>query len=98
MTDMKEVNVRLTFHLAVGIILVLIWSYFVSEWWSPVIGVLAVVIGLIPAVMNFFAIGEPYRTETAQTTDEARRLVEDGFEYVCTHGKTMIFRRYKSQD
>ena len=88
----------MTFHFALGIILVLVWSYFVSEWWSPVIGVLAVILGLIPFVAGFFAVGEPYRTETAKTIEEARKLAEEGFEYVCTHNETMIFRRPKYQD
>jgi len=86
------------FHFALGIILVLVWSYFVSEWWSPIIGVLAVILGLVPFVAGFFATGEPYRTETAKTIEEARKLVEEGFEYVCTHNETMIFRRLKCQD
>jgi len=52
---------------------------------------------MVPVVAGFFAIGEPYRTETAKTTEEARKLVEEGFKCVCTHNKTMIFRRPKYQ-
>ena len=95
---MKEISVRMIFHFALGIILVLVWSYFASEWWSPVIGVLAVILGLVPFVAGFFAVGEPYRTETAKTTEEARKLIAEGFDYVCTYNETMIFRRLKSQD
>jgi len=43
------------------------------------------------------AIDEQYMMETANTTEEARKLVEEGFEYVCTHNETMIFRRPKSE-
>ncbi len=61
---MKEVSVRMIFHFALGVILVLVWSYFVSEWWAPVIGVLAVILGLIPFVAGFFEVGEPYRRDS----------------------------------
>jgi uncharacterized membrane protein len=81
--------------MAAGIILVLIWSYFASEWWSPVIAYLAILLGAVPFVAGFFAIREPYRTETAKTTEEAAKLVGEGFDYVCTHDNTMIFRRPK---
>ena len=43
-------------------------------------------------------IGQRYFTETVKTTEEARKLVEEGFEYVCTHNETMIFRRPKSEE
>ena len=86
------------FHFSFCIILVLVWSYFFSEWWSPVIGILALLFGIVPVIALFFAIGENYRTETAKTEEEARKLIEQGFDYVCTHGETMIFRRPKYED
>ena len=92
---MKEISVRLLFHFSVCIILVLVWSYFFSEWWSPVVGVLALLFGVVPVVALFFSIREEYRTEVAKTEEDARKLIEQGFEYVCTHGETMIFRRPK---
>ena len=96
--NMKEMSKRLTFHLAAGIILVLIYSYFASEWWSPVVVYLAILFGVVPVVAAFFAIEEPYRTETAKTTEEAKKLIEDRFEYVCTHNGLMLFRRPKYED
>jgi len=95
---MKEISVRMLFHFAICIMLVLVWSYFSSEWWSPVIGVLAILIGGVPVIAGFFATIEPYRTQTATTEAEARKLIEEGFEYVCTHNGTMIFRRPTYQD
>ena len=95
---MKEISVRTLFHFSACIILVLVWSYFSSEWWSPVIGILALLFGVVPVVALFFSIGEHYRTETAKTEEEARKLIEQGFEYVCTHGETMIFKRPKYED
>ena len=95
---MKEISVRMLFHFSACIILVLLWSYFFSEWWSPVIGILALLFGVIPVIALFFSIGEKYLTETAKTTEEARRLIEHGFEYVCTHDEIMIFKRPKYED
>lgn len=95
---MREMSKRWAFHFAACILLVLAWSYFSSEWWSPVIGVLAILLGIVPVVAAFFAIGEPYRTETATTEEEARKLIGEGFEYVCTHKETMIFRRPKYEE
>jgi uncharacterized membrane protein len=95
---MKEMTKRVTFHMVAGIVLVLVWSYFASEWWSPVIGYLAILFGIIPVVVGFFALIEPYRTETAKTIEDAAKLVGQGFEYVCTHNKTMIFKRPKYED
>lgn len=37
--NMKVNTIRMLFHLTVGIILVLVWSYFIAEWWSPVLGI-----------------------------------------------------------
>jgi hypothetical protein len=92
---MNEISKRLTFHFAACITLTIVWSYFISEWWAPVVGVLVVLFGIIPVVLNFIGMGEPYRTETVNTTEEARKLIEEGFEYVCTHKETMIFKRPK---
>ena len=96
--NMKEMSKRMLFHLTFCIVLVLVWSYFASEWWSHVIAVLALLFGVVPVVAAFFAISEPYRTEKATTEEEARKLIEQGFEYVCTHKETMIFRRPKYED
>jgi hypothetical protein len=57
-----------------------------------------VLFGIIPVIAAFFAIEEPYRTETATTEDEARKLIEEKFEYVCTYNETMIFKRPKYED
>ena len=92
---MKKISVRLLFHFSICIILVLVWSYFLSEWWSPVVGVLALLFGVVPVVALFLSIRENYRTEVAKTEEDARKLIEQGFEYVCTHGEAMIFRRPK---
>jgi len=95
--NMKEIFQRAIFHFTVGIILVLVWSYFSSEWWSPVIGVLGA-FNFIPALFAIFVSGEEYRTAVAKTEEEARKLIGAGFEYVCTHNETMIFRRPKYED
>ena len=95
---MKEMSKRLIFHLSTGIILVLVWSYFSSQWWSPVLVFLAVLFGIVPVVGVFFATEEPYRTETATTVEEAQKLIEEKFEYVCTYDETMIFKRPKYED
>ena len=95
---MKEISVRMLFHFSACIILVLLWSYFFSEWWSPVIGILALLFGVIPMIGLFFSMREKYRTETAKTAEEARKLIEQGFEYVCTHDEIMIFKRPKYED
>jgi len=94
---MKEIFQRAIFHFSVGLTLLLVWSYFSSQWWSPVIGVLGVV-NLIPALYAVFISGEEYRTATARTNDEAIKLIETGFEYVCTHNDVMLFRREKYKE
>jgi hypothetical protein len=39
---------------------------------------------------------DEYYTAVAKTDEEARKLLEDGFEYVCTTPKdTMLFRKRK---
>ena len=37
----SSMMIRGTVHLIIGIIMVLIWSYFSSEWWSAAFGFLA---------------------------------------------------------
>jgi integrase len=36
-----------------------------------------------------------YHSATAKNTDEAKKLIEVGFEYVCTHEGLMLFRKRK---
>jgi hypothetical protein len=36
---------------------------------------------------------DEYHPATAETTTEAKKLIEAGFEYVCTHEKVMLFRK-----
>jgi len=38
---------------------------------------------------------DEYHSAVAQTIDEARALVEEGFHYVCTHNDAMLFRKRK---
>jgi len=38
---------------------------------------------------------EDYHSAVAKTIDEAKALVEAGFEYVCTHENVMLFRKRK---
>lgn len=38
---------------------------------------------------------DDYHSAVAESVQEARKLVEDGFEYVCTHEGHMIFRKRK---
>ncbi len=35
------------------------------------------------------------QSATAQTVDEASKLVEAGFEYVCTYNNVLLFRKWK---
>jgi len=37
-----------------------------------------------------------FHSAIAKTTEEAQKLVEAGFEYVCSHNETMLFRKRKS--
>ncbi|MDH5690602.1 MAG: tyrosine-type recombinase/integrase [Candidatus Bathyarchaeota archaeon] len=39
--------------------------------------------------------GDDFHSATAETVEEAKKLVEAGFEYVCTHSDTMLFRKRK---
>jgi len=38
---------------------------------------------------------EDYHSAVAATVQEARNLIENGFEYVCTHEGIMIYRKRK---
>jgi hypothetical protein len=38
---------------------------------------------------------DDYHSATAQTIGEATKLVEAGFDYVCTHNDVMLFRKRK---
>jgi integrase len=39
--------------------------------------------------------GDEYHSAVAKTIDEAKALIETGFEYVCTHENLMLFRKRK---
>jgi len=38
---------------------------------------------------------DEYCSAVANNVDEAEKLIEAGFEYVCSHNETMLFRRRK---
>jgi integrase len=38
---------------------------------------------------------EDYHSAAAETIEEAKKLIEAGFDYVCTTDKTMLFRKRK---
>jgi hypothetical protein len=38
---------------------------------------------------------EEYCSAVASTVDEAKKLVEVGFEYVCSHNEIMLFKKRK---
>ena len=38
---------------------------------------------------------DEYHSAVAKTVDEAKTLIEEGFEYVCTHESLMLFRKRK---
>jgi hypothetical protein len=42
-----------------------------------------------------FEEDDKYCTGVANNIEDARKLVEAGFEYVCSHGETMLFRKRK---
>jgi len=42
-----------------------------------------------------FEEDDKYCTAVANSVQEARQLLETGFEYVCSHNETMIFRKRK---
>jgi hypothetical protein len=39
--------------------------------------------------------GYEYHSATAKSIEEARQLIEADFEYVCTYGSIMFFRKRK---
>jgi hypothetical protein len=39
--------------------------------------------------------GDEYHSAVAENVDEARKLIEGGFEYVCTHQSLMLYRKRK---
>ena len=39
--------------------------------------------------------GDEYHSAVAKTTEEAKELIETGFEYVCTHQDLLLFRKRK---
>jgi len=39
--------------------------------------------------------GDDFHSAVAETVEEAQKLIETGFEYVCTHNDTMLFRKRK---
>jgi len=39
--------------------------------------------------------GDEYSSAVASNVDEAKKLIEAGFEYICSHDETMLFRRRK---
>jgi hypothetical protein len=38
---------------------------------------------------------DEYCSAVANNVDEAKKLIEAGFEYVCSHNETMLFRKGK---
>jgi hypothetical protein len=38
---------------------------------------------------------DEYCSATANSVDEAKKLIEAGFEFVCNHNETMLFRKRK---
>jgi hypothetical protein len=38
---------------------------------------------------------DQYCSATASNVEEAKKLIEGGFEYVCNHENTMLFRKRK---
>jgi hypothetical protein len=39
--------------------------------------------------------GDEYCSATASNVEEAKKLIEAGFEYVCSHYETMLLRKRK---
>jgi hypothetical protein len=48
---------------------------------------------LYTQLVNFES--DEYHSAVAETIEEAQKLIEAGFEYVCTHENKMIFRKRK---
>ena len=42
-----------------------------------------------------FEDDDQYCSATANNVEEAKKLIEAGFEYVCNHNETMLFRKRK---
>jgi hypothetical protein len=40
---------------------------------------------------------DEYRSAVAANVEEAEKLIEAGFEYVCSHNETMLFRKRKQR-
>ena len=38
---------------------------------------------------------DEYDSDVANSVEEAKKLFEAGFEYVCSHNETMLFRKRK---
>jgi hypothetical protein len=38
---------------------------------------------------------DEFHSATAKTVEKARKLIEAGFEYVCTYDDVMLFRKRK---
>jgi hypothetical protein len=38
---------------------------------------------------------DEYCSAVANNVDEAKKLIEAGFEYACSHNETMLFRKRK---
>jgi hypothetical protein len=38
---------------------------------------------------------DEYCSAVANNVDEAKKLIEAGFEFVCSHNETMLFRKRK---
>ena len=38
---------------------------------------------------------DEYCSAVANNVDEAKKLIEAGFKYVCSHNETMLFRKRK---
>jgi len=39
--------------------------------------------------------GDEYDSAVANSVEEAKKLIKAGFEYVCSHNGTMLFRKRK---
>jgi hypothetical protein len=42
-----------------------------------------------------FEDDDKYCTAVADNVEQARALIETGFEFICTHGNVMLFRKRK---
>lgn len=42
-----------------------------------------------------FEEDDEYYSAIANNVEEAKKLIETGFEYVCNHNETMLFRKRK---